>query len=275
MREGETVAAKSGGGDNAGILWQPPRCGVHAVPCGSAMRRAAGRLPRRLPRRLLLALALLLLTLAAALVRRLARGRLPACARRAPARRPSWSSSAAGPRYAIVSTWPPTKCGLATFSAGLRGGLLETGARAVDVVAVHPRGGAREPAYPPEVVLLIRQDVEGDYDAAGAFLVRQARRSPGGGARARALPGGPLTPPLASATPPCSCSTSTASSVGSGASWRCGWCGPPPPARAAAAATAATGAEPGSSRRCTPPSACPARRRSAACSSCWNTARRW
>jgi hypothetical protein len=55
-----------------------------------------------------------------------------------------------GRRYAIVSTWLPTRCGIATFSAGLRGGLLAGGALAVDVLAVHLRSNG-PPSYGPEV----------------------------------------------------------------------------------------------------------------------------
>ena len=39
-------------------------------------------------------------------------------------------------RLAIVSTYPPRQCGLATFSAHLRGGLLAAGAEDVAVAAM-------------------------------------------------------------------------------------------------------------------------------------------
>ena len=52
-------------------------------------------------------------------------------------------------RLVIVSTWLPTRCGIATYSAGLRGGLLATGA-SVDVVAVHLRGDEERAYYGPE-----------------------------------------------------------------------------------------------------------------------------
>ena len=66
--------------------------------------------------------------------------RWPACSpdgaphRVAPVKRRAFDSR----RLAIISTWLPTRCGIATFSAGLRDGLLVTGA-SVDVVAVHLR----------------------------------------------------------------------------------------------------------------------------------------
>lgn len=53
-----------------------------------------------------------------------------------------------GARLALVSTWLPTRCGIATYSAGLRSGLLATGAL-VDVVALHLRSD-EEHAYGPE-----------------------------------------------------------------------------------------------------------------------------
>ena len=53
-----------------------------------------------------------------------------------------------GARLVIVSTWLPTRCGIATYSAGLRDGLLAMGA-SVDVVAVHLCSSA-EHAYGPE-----------------------------------------------------------------------------------------------------------------------------
>ena len=55
----------------------------------------------------------------------------------------------AGARYAIVSTWAPTRCGIATYSAGLRDGFLANGA-AVDVLAMHLRSSG-ELSYGPEV----------------------------------------------------------------------------------------------------------------------------
>jgi hypothetical protein len=62
------------------------------------------------------------------------------------------ASARARPRYAILSTYPPTKCGLATFAANLRRGLLDSGAAAggVDVIAVHVRPEQRVEDYPPE-----------------------------------------------------------------------------------------------------------------------------
>jgi len=60
------------------------------------------------------------------------------------------SDAARGAHVAIISTWPPTKCGIATFSAGLREGLLSAGAHRVDVLAMHLRSSP--PAqYGPEV----------------------------------------------------------------------------------------------------------------------------
>ena len=84
------------------------------------------------------------------------------------------AGSARGKRYAIISTWPPTKCGLATFSAGLRDGLLALGAKSVDVVAVHLRTG-RSTAYGPEVVMRIYQDVPEDYALAARYILQQVR----------------------------------------------------------------------------------------------------
>lgn len=120
--------------------------------------------------------------------------RWPACApdggtptHAAPLQRRSFD----GTRLAIVSTWLPTRCGIATYSAGLRSGLLATGA-SVDVVAVHLRS-TEQHAYGPEarfrdrrvkleaalrdtaqVVFTIRQDEPSDYVLAAHYLVEQA-----------------------------------------------------------------------------------------------------
>jgi hypothetical protein len=60
-------------------------------------------------------------------------------------------------RVALLSTYVPTHCGLATFSVALRRGMLDAAAAArtplrVDVVAVHTGArGSPQPDYPPEV----------------------------------------------------------------------------------------------------------------------------
>jgi hypothetical protein len=66
-------------------------------------------------------------------------------------------SPAAGARYAIVSPWRPTRCGIATYSAGLRDGLLQAGAASVDVIAMHLRSAAADAAYGPEARLWRRR----------------------------------------------------------------------------------------------------------------------
>ena len=73
-----------------------------------------------------------------------------------------------GLRLAIVSTYPPRKCGLATFSEHLRGGLLAAGAQEVNVAAMVKDDTDQEQR--PETVLLIRDSVEIDYRRAARFL---------------------------------------------------------------------------------------------------------
>jgi len=72
-------------------------------------------------------------------------------------------------RAAIVSTYPPRRCGLATFAAHLRQGLLAAGAAEVPVVAV-----VREEAgsWPPEVAMTLPQDEDWAYVEAARFLNR-------------------------------------------------------------------------------------------------------
>ena len=73
-----------------------------------------------------------------------------------------------GGRLALVSTYPPRRCGLATFAAHLRTGLLAAGADSVPVVAmVKDRAG--EPQA-PEVLLAVRQERAEDYRQAARVL---------------------------------------------------------------------------------------------------------
>ena len=71
-------------------------------------------------------------------------------------------------RAAVISTYPPRPCGIATFSRDLRAALEASSAEVgVDVVSI-----VRNPAQhdDPEVVARIRQDVRGDYPAAARAL---------------------------------------------------------------------------------------------------------
>lgn len=72
-------------------------------------------------------------------------------------------------RYALLSSYPPRRCGLATFAADL----VEAVGPA-DVVAVEP--AAETLPYGPEVVARIRRDVPSDYGWAADVL--DARRIP-------------------------------------------------------------------------------------------------
>ena len=66
-------------------------------------------------------------------------------------------------RTAFASTYPPRRCGIATFTQDLA---AATGPR--EIVALHPAGGRA--AYPAEVHHRIRRDVPGDYVRAARAL---------------------------------------------------------------------------------------------------------
>lgn len=70
-------------------------------------------------------------------------------------------------RLAVVSTYPPRRCGLASFAFGLRQGLLRAGAERVDVIALE-----RDPLPErrAEVVFVVRQDAREDYREAARLL---------------------------------------------------------------------------------------------------------
>src|SRR5882672_10074333 len=72
-----------------------------------------------------------------------------------------------GIRLAIVSTYPPRHCGIATFSRDLRVALAEAAPDLRVEVCALDRDGLD---YPGDVVALIRQDEYADYRRAAAEL---------------------------------------------------------------------------------------------------------
>jgi glycosyltransferase involved in cell wall biosynthesis len=62
-----------------------------------------------------------------------------------------WSRSSRAPRFGILSTYPPTACGLATFSAALAGGLAVNGAEA-NVVRIAAGSASRDARIVGELV---------------------------------------------------------------------------------------------------------------------------
>ena len=74
-------------------------------------------------------------------------------------------------RVAIVSTYPPRACGIATFSRDLRDALLaDDGVSAVDLAAIVRDESIEQE---PEVVVRILQERGGDYAAAARVLERR------------------------------------------------------------------------------------------------------
>ena len=85
---------------------------------------------------------------------------------------PSGASSSTR-RLLIISTYPPTLCGLATFSRALRYGLLDSGAaETVDVLAMLVLPGP-PPDYPEEVKLVLRRDSPVQYLSAARWVNQQ------------------------------------------------------------------------------------------------------
>lgn len=75
-------------------------------------------------------------------------------------------------KLAIVSTWPPRRCGLASFAAWLRAGLSDARHGPLPVVAVSKRPG--EFRYGPEVIFEIVQDDPESYREAARRLNQAA-----------------------------------------------------------------------------------------------------
>ena len=73
-------------------------------------------------------------------------------------------------RIAILSTFPPRRCGIATFTTDLRGALLEADGGAEVLVAAITDGEPQEAG--PEVLLQLRQHARADYAEAAAALNR-------------------------------------------------------------------------------------------------------
>ena len=71
-------------------------------------------------------------------------------------------------RVAIIGSYVPRRCGIATFSADLAAAIAGTGKAAVDVVAMNDRSD--EYAYPDEVKFEIPQNVLDSYRKAADFL---------------------------------------------------------------------------------------------------------
>ncbi len=85
-------------------------------------------------------------------------------------RRPQKSKEEGLPNLALVSTYPPTPCGLATFTASLRASMLDVGGPAFSVDVVQVVEGEDIPEGGPEVIGVLRPDVPGSVEFAGRIL---------------------------------------------------------------------------------------------------------
>lgn len=70
-------------------------------------------------------------------------------------------------RVAVVSTYPPRRCGLATFTEDLRAALRQFAPQWTVEVCALDRDGL---TYGPEVVAVIEHDCRDDYRRAGRVL---------------------------------------------------------------------------------------------------------
>ena len=98
-----------------------------------------------------------------------------------PATTPSVRYSAGHHRVVVLSTWAPTKCGIATYSKHMRDAIVEqarrTGAQ-LDVHVIemlHPEDSntTRFGGFTSPVVFQIRQDVLADYGRAARFVGKE------------------------------------------------------------------------------------------------------
>src|SRR5260370_27115448 len=71
------------------------------------------------------------------------------------------------PRTCFVSSYPPRKCGIATFTRDLRHAIGLRGDAKSGVIAITNAPGCYE--YPPEVIFEIRQHEIDDYRLAAEF----------------------------------------------------------------------------------------------------------
>src|SRR4051794_27019143 len=84
-------------------------------------------------------------------------------------RAPRIGAAGADLNIALVGTYPPRRCGIATFTQDLGRAISGAGPRVQPMaLAVTDPGGQHD--YPPEVRYEIRQGVKGDYARAAEFV---------------------------------------------------------------------------------------------------------